>query len=64
MATIKKTFETFYGGRATITETREGTFRLKLWTSHGSLTTNKIYSTYKGARGALGKLTDGVKEVA
>ena len=60
---IKKRFESFYGGQDTIVETRKGTFVLKSWTSHGKLIHNKEYATYKGARVALGKITNGVKEV-
>jgi len=63
MSKVKATYEDFYGGRATITETGKGTFRLKCWTSQGRITANKEYETYMGARRALGRLTDGVKEV-
>lgn len=59
---MKKHFKDFYGGTASITETPSG-FRLRVSDGHGSRVLSKTYQTYRGARCAMGKLSDGWKEV-
>jgi len=60
---MRKRFKGYYGDSYSISETKKGTFRLKASTSHGRKWHDKEYKTYNGARIALGKITDGVKEV-
>ena len=56
----KRVFKDFYGATASISQTYDG-YRLR--TCAGGRRTNKVYSTYRGARIAMGRMGDGWKEV-
>lgn len=58
----KRYYKGHYGSSACIAETRKG-WRLTASSSGGRFW-NKVYSTYRGARIALGKLGDGGRELA
>ena len=58
-----KFYRDVYGGSASIRE-YNGHFILKARTSNGDIYHHKNYKTFKGARIALGKITEGfVQEV-
>ena len=57
-------FRDFFGCTAEITETRHGEYRLTTWTPQGIPVINKVYGTYRGARIAMGRMSDGWKEVS
>lgn len=59
----KRYFKDFYGGTASIAETPKG-FRLRCANAHSGRTVNKVYETYRGARTAMGRMSDGWREVA
>ena len=59
---MKRYFKDFYGGTASIAETSSG-FRLCVADGHGRRMISKLYKTYRGARCAMGKLSDSWKEV-
>lgn len=54
-------FKDSYGGSASIRQAG-GRFRLHVRDGHGGLTLSKTYETYRGARAALGRLSDCWKE--
>jgi len=60
----KLLYKDFYDGFATITEHRNGTFGLVVKTLHGKVTLKKDYRSLRGAKIAMGKLSDGWTEVA
>ena len=60
---MKKYYRDFYGGTATIAPARGGGFRLKVAAKFGPVHTNKVYKTERGARTAMGRLSDGWNEV-
>lgn len=52
-------FKDFYGCTASIDETRgEYPFRLRISTSNGHRFCDRSYTTYKGARAAMGRMGD------
>jgi|GEM_PF-2954293 len=57
-------YRDFYGCTASSTPTRDGRYRLKMRPPHSILCANKVYNTFRGARVALGKLSDCWEEVA
>lgn len=59
---MKRYYKDFYGGTASIAETKSGSYRLRYSTVNGSLVLNKCYETFGGARLALGKFTEGLVE--
>lgn len=56
---MKQYFVDVYGGTASIRGNRDGSFTLKVSDAHGRPFYGKCYSSYIGARRALGKLGDG-----
>lgn len=58
---MKWYFKDCYGCTASISHTRKG-FRLKVCNGYGDRFLNKLYTTYKGARIALGKTGEGWEE--
>lgn len=53
------TYTDFYGGKAVLTTTRDGHYRVKVYNDNGKLYHNKTYATERGARIGMGMLTDG-----
>lgn len=62
MGTKKRFFHDFYGGTATIAPARGGGFRLKMAAKFGPVHTNKVYRTFRGARSAMSRSSDGWNE--
>jgi hypothetical protein len=58
-----KKFKDFYGCTATIKEQTDGQFKLTIKTGNGKTVINKPYNTYKGARAAMNRNSDGWNEV-
>ena len=54
-----KIYHDFYGGQAAIRTFRSGAARLTVRTANGKLTHAKNYKTERGARIAMGRLSDG-----
>ena len=54
-------FRDFYGCTASISETRDG--RYALCSTAGHCRTTAKYDTYRGARQAMGRMSDGWREV-
>ena len=52
-------YHDFYGCVACIRHYKNGTARLTVRTAGGHLVHRKDYATYRGAKIAMGKLTDG-----
>jgi len=52
-------FEDFYGYTYSILQQSDGTYRMEARTSHGFLFHMKTYSSERGVRIALGRLTEG-----
>ena len=59
---MKEYFHDPYGCTASITQTRTGKFQLRLCIPNGACFFSKTYATYRGARIALGKHSDGMRE--
>lgn len=60
--TNKRYFKDCYGCTAVIEEKAEGA-RLKVSNAHGGRIANKLYKSYRGARIAMGRMSDGWREV-
>jgi len=60
---MKKYYRDFYGNTASISKTNDSRFRLKVRVSNGQLVHNKVYDTERGAKIALGRSSDGWKEL-
>ena len=63
---MKKYYKDFYGSTASIEEVQNGGatfFRLKTCCSNGLIREQKHYKTFRGARIALGRMSDDWKEV-
>lgn len=58
---MKKIYKDFYGSTASITVRKDGTAKLVM--SYGSKRESKVYNTERGARIAMGKSSDGWREV-
>ena len=58
-----ETFEDFYGCTYSIRYQPDGTFRMAARTPHGELFHMKTYASYRGARIALGRITEGTAEL-
>lgn len=56
-------YKDFYGCTSTIIEAC-GVFTLTVWNGYGRITHLKSYKTFRGARIAQGRLSDGWREVA
>lgn len=57
-------FKDFYGCTASIAETGgDYPFRLKVSAANGHRFCDRTYATYKGARAAMGRMSDCWKEV-
>ena len=54
-------FKDFYGCTASIKERSDGRFTLRV--ASGASKTNKVYETYRGARSAMSRMSDGWREV-
>lgn len=59
---MKKYFRSLYGSTASIKE-RNGKFRLRIRDQFGKLYHNKAYTSYRGARIALGRTGDDWEDV-
>lgn len=59
---MKRYFKDVYGCTASIAKTRTG-FRLRVSGSNGQLFRNDVFGTYRGARNAMGRMSDGWREV-
>ena len=59
---MKRFYKDFYGCSASISETN-GKFRLKVRLPNGTLDTNKVYNTERGAKSAMSRSSDGWNEV-
>lgn len=57
---MKKYFRDFYGCTASIAKTRSGLYELRVFAGK---TTKKRYETYRGARAAMSRMSDGWREV-
>jgi hypothetical protein len=57
-----KKYKDFYGCTATI-RTSKGQYKLVMKTAAGKTIGNNLYDTFNGARIAMGKSSDGWKEV-
>jgi len=60
---MTKVFKDFYGCTATITDQNDGKVRLVMKTASGRTITRKSYTTYRGARVAMSRSSDGWNEV-
>lgn len=63
---MKKYYKDFYGSTASIEEINNGSttfFLLKTCCSNGLIRERKHYKTFRGARIALGRMSDGWNEV-
>lgn len=58
MKRYKETFEDFYGCTYSILHQPDGTYRMAARTYHGELFHMKTYTTYRGAKIALGRISD------
>lgn len=56
-------YKDFYGGRACIRTAKSGEARLTIRTPSGKLIHAKDYKTYRGAKIAMGRMSDGWKLV-
>jgi hypothetical protein len=61
---MTKKFKDFYGCTATITDQTDGKVRLIMKTASGRTIIRKSYTTYKGARSAMSRSSDGWNEIA
>lgn len=59
---MKRTFKDFYGCTASISESSNG-YRLRVSNAYGSRIKNQLYTSYRGARSAMGRMSDCWKEV-
>ena len=59
---MKRYFKDFYGSSASITATRDGSFRLIIRLDNGKLFHRKTYATERGARVAMGRMSEGWRE--
>ena len=60
----KKFYRDFYGGSASIARTQTGLYRLRIRGASGNLERNKTYETFRGARIAMGRYSDGWIELS
>lgn len=60
--TMIKRFKDFYGGKATIKPTTFGTI-LTIRSGYGKLVHKKTYKTERGARIAMGRISEGWREL-
>ena len=60
---MSKLYKDFYGGWASVTKHRNGTFGLIVKTLHGRVTLKKDYQSLRGAKIAMNRISDGWKEV-
>lgn len=58
----KKYYKDFYGGTASIARTKAGLFRLRICGADGRRELTKEYGTFRGARIAMGRYSDGWAE--
>lgn len=58
----KRCFKDFYGCTASITKTPNG-FTLRMCNQYSNLTFKRLYKTYRGARVAMGHMSDGWREI-
>lgn len=56
-------FRDFYGCTASITHCRNGTFRLRISNPHGQRFILKYYPTYRGAKIAMGRISEGTMQL-
>lgn len=59
MKRFKETFEDFYGCTYSILQQPDGSYRMAARTPQGNLFHMKTYSSERGVRIALGRLTEG-----
>ena len=59
----KKFYRDFYGGSASIARTQAGLYRLRVRGASGALEINRTYNTFRGARIAMGRYSDGWSEL-
>ena len=60
---MKRYFKDAYGCTASIAETPKG-YRLRCANPYGGVIRNDVFGTYRGARQAMGRMSDGWREVA
>lgn len=60
---MKKIFKDFYGGTASIKANRDGTFSYRVCNNWGKLVSEGVCNTERGAKIAIGRLSDGWREV-
>lgn len=60
---MKRVFKDFYGCTASISESSNG-FRLRVSNGCGQRIKNQLYTSYRGARSAMSRMSDCWKEVA
>lgn len=58
---MRRYYKDFYGCNATISKTRDGRYRL--WMGNATFGQTRIYNTFRAARIAMGRMSDGWKEV-
>ena len=59
---MKEYFRDPYGCTASIKQTSTGKWQLRICIQSGSCFYSKVYATYRGARIALGKCSEGMME--
>ena len=62
MSHQKEYYRDPYGCTASIRHRQDGQWQLRVCTPHGAPIHNKKYPTYRGARIALGKMSEGMME--
>ena len=60
---MRKLYKGVYGDSASITINRDGSAKLVVKTCYGKTVARKVYSTEHGARVAMGRMSDGWREV-
>ena len=56
-------FRDFYGCEAQVTEYDDGTARAIVYSNRGIIFHDKFYSSFRGARIAIGKMSDGTAKL-
>lgn len=60
---MRYVFTDFYGCEANLTEYDDGTVRCIVYNNRGIIFHDKFYKTFRGAKIAIGKMSDGTMEL-
>ena len=62
MKRVRIFYQDFYGCTGILTVSRDDCVKLSIYTPYGDTVHKKVYKSYRGARIAMGRLSDGWNE--